>query len=59
MYQTVGHQAIQAYADAMELPLYRIEITGSATQQSLHYSLKNSSQDHIIDEVENLYHMIH
>lgn len=53
MYQTVGHQAIDAYAEAMGLPLYRIEITGSAQQQTLHYSFETDSSKH--DEVENLY----
>ena len=37
MYQTVGHQAIEYYAEAMGLPLFRGEIkgyicTGSSTQ---------------------------
>ncbi len=30
MYQTVGHEAVEAYADAMGLPLFRATITGKS-----------------------------
>jgi len=32
MYQTVGHEVVQAIADAMGLPLFRQPITGASKQ---------------------------
>lgn len=52
MYQTVGHQAIGLYADAMQLPLYRREIQGQALQLSADY------QETKDDEVEDLYKLL-
>ncbi|XP_056152008.1 diphthine--ammonia ligase isoform X2 [Lampris incognitus] len=52
MYQTVGHQAIELYADAMGLPLYRRTIQGSSLDISGDYSLTEG------DEVEDLYHLL-
>jgi diphthine-ammonia ligase len=49
MYQTVGHHAIDLYADAMDLPLYRRTISGSALEVGRDYS-ENSG-----DEVEDLF----
>lgn len=49
MYQTVGHELIDAYADALELPLYRQSISGKAIEQNLTYDLTEE------DEVENLF----
>ena len=37
MYQTVGHQVIPLYADALGLPLYRREIQGLAVQTGRYY----------------------
>ncbi|XP_023133158.2 diphthine--ammonia ligase isoform X2 [Amphiprion ocellaris] len=53
MYQTVGHQAIELYADAMELPLYRRTIQGSSLDTSRNYSETEG------DEVEDLYQLLH
>lgn len=53
MYQTVGHQAIELYADAMELPLYRRTIQGSSLDTSRTYSETEG------DEVEDLYELLH
>ncbi|KAM4724048.1 diphthine--ammonia ligase isoform 1-T1 [Anableps anableps] len=53
MYQTVGHQAIELYADAMELPLYRRTIQGSSLDTSRNYSETEG------DEVEDLYHLLY
>lgn len=50
MYQTVGHKIIPLYEQALGLPLYRQEITGSAVNQSKSYG--QSSEDH--DETESL-----
>ena len=49
MYQTVGHEAIQAYAEAMGLPLYRWSTRGHAASQTLEYVQSEE------DEVEDLY----
>ena len=52
MYQTVGHNAIDLYAQAMDLPLYRGMIQGSSVNQGKVY--KESEQD----EVEDLYKLL-
>ncbi|NWX83797.1 DPH6 ligase, partial [Nothoprocta pentlandii] len=52
MYQTVGHQAIDLYADAMDLPLYRCFIKGTSV---------NTGQVYVTceeDEVEDLYRLL-
>ena len=49
MYQTVGHHAIDLYAEAMELPLYRRTIVGSSVSQGKVYEMTAT------DEVEDLY----
>lgn len=53
MYQTVGHDAIHLYSEAMGLPLYREYIHGSSLQQGSDYlpELKE-------DEVEDLYRLL-
>ncbi|XP_072221552.1 diphthine--ammonia ligase isoform X2 [Leuresthes tenuis] len=53
MYQTVGHQAIKLYADAMDLPLYRRTIQGSSLDTSRNYRKTEG------DEVEDLYQLLH
>ena len=52
MYQTVGHAHIGAIAEAMELPLFRREITGTAVEQRLRYGATPG------DEVEDLYELL-
>lgn len=52
MYQTVGHNAIDLYAQAMDLPLYRGTIEGSSVDQGKVYT---ESQG---DEVEDLYKLL-
>lgn len=52
MYQTVGHEAIQAYSDAMELPLFRRIIKGTPVNQEFEYEEENG------DEVEDLYNLL-
>lgn len=51
MYQSVGQDAVHLIAQAMELPLYRTEITGHARDQSEDYSQGAYLAD---DETENL-----
>lgn len=53
MYQTVGHQAIDLYAEAMDLPLYRCTIKGSSLDTSKNYTKTDG------DEVEDLYELLH
>lgn len=52
MYQTVGHQGIDLYAEAMGLPLYRETITGNAISQGRTYDPTEN------DEVEDLYRLL-
>ncbi|KPI92630.1 ATP-binding domain-containing protein 4 [Papilio xuthus] len=52
MYQTVGHQGIDLYAEAMGLPLYREVISGVAVDQGKYY---NPTEN---DEVEDLYRLL-
>lgn len=52
MYQTVGHQAIAAYAEATGIPLFRRQITGRPLSQSIEYTQKEG------DEVEDLYDLL-
>uniref|UniRef100_A0A8C9SSE5 Diphthine--ammonia ligase n=1 Tax=Scleropages formosus TaxID=113540 RepID=A0A8C9SSE5_SCLFO len=52
MYQTVGHQAINLYAEAMGLPLYRRTIEGSSLDTGREYRKRDG------DEVEDLYHLL-
>lgn len=52
MYQTVGHGHIGAIADALGLPLFRREITGTAVEQGLRYGETAG------DEVEDLFALL-
>ena len=49
MYQTVGHDALSLYSDAIGLALYRRTIKGSS------YSVGADYQPDAKDEVEDLY----
>uniref|UniRef100_A0A8C4ZBI1 Diphthine--ammonia ligase n=1 Tax=Gadus morhua TaxID=8049 RepID=A0A8C4ZBI1_GADMO len=53
MYQTVGHQAIDLYSEAMDLPLYRHTIQGSSLAIGRDYSQTEG------DEVEDLFQLLH
>ncbi|XP_075283504.1 diphthine--ammonia ligase isoform X3 [Opisthocomus hoazin] len=52
MYQTVGHHAIDLYADALDLPLYRGFIKGTSVNTGRVYT---ACQE---DEVEDLYRLL-
>ena len=54
MYQTVGHQAIEMIAQALDKPLFRADITGTNCNKDLDY---NEIQD-ANDEVEHLYQLL-
>uniref|UniRef100_A0A8C2QNA0 Diphthine--ammonia ligase n=1 Tax=Cricetulus griseus TaxID=10029 RepID=A0A8C2QNA0_CRIGR len=52
MYQTVGHHAIDLYAEAMALPLYRRTIRGRSLETGRMYNTCEG------DEVEDLYELL-
>ena len=52
MYQTVGHSVIPLYEQALDIPLYRQEITGKAVNSERDYSTSQSQQEQ--DETEDL-----
>lgn len=52
MYQTVGHMGIKKLAEAMELPLYRMETKGQSTQTGKSYVPTDD------DEVEDLFNLL-
>ena len=52
MFQTVGHHAIDLYAEATGLPLYIQTITGSSLSTERYYLPKDG------DEVEDLYTLL-
>ncbi|GCC28140.1 hypothetical protein chiPu_0006567 [Chiloscyllium punctatum] len=52
MYQTVGHEAIDLYSEAIGLPLYRHTIQGSSLAIGRNYNKCEG------DEVEDLYHLL-
>ena len=56
MYQTAGHGLIRLYSDALELPLFRQEISGSAVNSSkdYEYAIINSNSFQRADETEDL-----
>ena len=51
MYQTVGHEVIPLYAEALGIPLFREEITGSAVDTGREYSLGENGDDEVEDLV--------
>ena len=52
MYQSVGHDAIEAFAECCELPLYRAPISGRPVNQAYDY------EPTVEDEVEDLFQLI-
>ncbi|XP_072479100.1 diphthine--ammonia ligase isoform X3 [Notamacropus eugenii] len=52
MYQTVGHQAVELFAEAMGLPLYRQTIKGTSMETGRMYTRCEG------DEVEDLYELL-
>ena len=53
MFQTVGHQAIELYSEAMKLPLFCGNINGSSLNVGSNYIPTEE------DEVEDLYQLLH
>ena len=56
MYQSVGAEAIDLYAEAMDLPLFRAEIQGKSLQTDLDYDGGRGQGEG--DEVEDLYGLL-
>lgn len=52
MYQTVGHMGIEKLAEAMEVPLFRMETMGLSTQTGKNYVPTDD------DEVEDLFNLL-
>jgi len=52
MFQTVGHDVIELYAEAMQLPLFRRTLTGSSVCTTSDYTENKQ------DEVEDLYQLL-
>lgn len=52
MYQTVGHQAIGSIAEALDVPLFRREISGTPLSQTYTYDKTTG------DEVEDLFELL-
>lgn len=53
MYQSVGNEMLDMYAQAMELPLYRADIVGQVKNTQLEYEPTDAQ-----DEVEDLYRIL-
>lgn len=53
MYQSVGHELIDAYAECMQVPLYRRAIRGSSRVTSMQYAPIDAA-----DEVEDLFELL-
>ena len=52
MFQTVGHEGMRLYAQAMELPLYRATTSGKALFVSMDYEVCSG------DEVEDMFQLL-
>eukprot|EP00079_Xenopus_tropicalis_P009126 XP_002932882.1 PREDICTED: diphthine--ammonia ligase isoform X1 [Xenopus tropicalis] len=52
MYQTVGHHALELYAEAMGLPIYRATLQGTSLDTGRAYAPQEG------DEVEDLYRLL-
>ncbi|KAJ6539476.1 hypothetical protein B0H19DRAFT_361581 [Mycena capillaripes] len=58
MYQTVGQDAIELVARALDVPLYRRVISGHALEQGSEYGARNSASGMAGDETEDLHALL-
>ncbi|CAK5275596.1 unnamed protein product [Mycena citricolor] len=58
MYQTVGQDAIELVAQALDVPLYRRIIAGNAVEQGSEYGARNNHEGVVGDETEDLYELL-
>ena len=61
MYQTAGHGVAPLYSDALDLPIFRQEISGSAINPSKTYehAVEDQNSSRTIDETEDLMSLLH
>ncbi|KAJ4478264.1 hypothetical protein J3R30DRAFT_3702994 [Lentinula aciculospora] len=58
LYQTVGQDAIEIVARALDVPLYRGTIIGTAVEQGSEYGTRSSKKGIAGDETEDLYDLL-
>ncbi|KAF7355433.1 Diphthine--ammonia ligase [Mycena sanguinolenta] len=58
MYQTVGQDAIELVARALDVPLHRRVISGQALEQGSEYGTRNNAKGRTGDETEDLYALL-
>ncbi|KAJ3812160.1 hypothetical protein F5876DRAFT_87885 [Lentinula aff. lateritia] len=58
LYQTVGQDAIEFVARALDVPLYRETIIGTAVEQGSEYGTRSSRKGVDGDETEDLYNLL-
>ncbi|KAJ6486394.1 hypothetical protein C8R47DRAFT_521061 [Mycena vitilis] len=58
MYQTVGQDAIELVARALDVPLYRRVISGHALEQGSEYGARNAASGTAGDETEDLHALL-
>ncbi|KAJ3909884.1 hypothetical protein F5879DRAFT_931597 [Lentinula edodes] len=58
LYQTVGQDAIEFVAHALDVPLYRETIIGTAVEQGSEYGTRSSRKGVDGDETEDLYNLL-
>ena len=60
MYQTVGQDAIEVVAEALDVPLYRRVISGDAVNQGSEYGARSAQGSAELkgDETEDLYELL-
>ncbi|KAJ7129533.1 hypothetical protein C8R44DRAFT_700368 [Mycena epipterygia] len=58
MYQTVGQDAIELVARALDVPLYRRVISGHAVEQGSEYGARNEASGIAGDETEDLHALL-
>lgn len=58
MYQTVGQDAIEVVAAALDLPLVRRVIAGTAVEQGSEYGKRSTLGSVTGDETEDMYELL-
>ena len=59
LYQTVGQDAIEFVAEALDVPLYRRIISGVAIEQGSEYGARTGTDSGVAgDETEDLYRLL-
>lgn len=59
MYQTVGQDAVELVAQALDVPLFRRVIKGSAVEQGSEYGSRGAGLSSVAgDETEDMYELL-